>query len=105
MYNHGSSAEPHGSSAEPHGSSAEPHGPSAEPHGPSAEPQVAAIQILKESLLHTPEAGSVVRPLENVEEELQREKPDPKRIEKWLETAKHGLKSLALTKESDAGKV
>ena len=37
--------------------------------------------------------------IRNAKEEIESQQPDPKRISKWLETAKHGLKALALTVE------
>jgi hypothetical protein len=46
-----------------------------------------------------PVPPEIIRPLENVKEELCEEKPDPKRVIKWLETAKDGLKALRLVGE------
>jgi len=63
------------------------------------EKQVAALESLKQAIQDHAQAKIYVRPLENVQEELKEERPDPQRIAKWLETAKHGLKALALTKE------
>lgn len=50
------------------------------------------------------ESNNIDATLRKVEDELNgKEKPDPKRIMKWLETTKDALKALALTKEVHEG--
>jgi hypothetical protein len=76
--------------------------------GSTPEERQTQIQALENLLaaLHKqatesgkPVPSEVIRPLENVKEELAEEKPDPKRVIGWLENAKYGLKALGLVRD------
>lgn len=66
---------------------------------------LALEEAAKQQSLDREELAKARETLSAVKTELKEDKPDPKRIQKWLETAKYSLKTLGLTYEvADAAK-